>query len=176
VNILFAAAEMSPLPRSAGCDVADRCLALCGQASTCAAPLFYGIDRSKPAIEPCRCRRGAVRGGERVAVYRSDSRVVPVYLLEHERYFGRPNVYGDDDDQERFLFFCDALLAAAPRLAFLPDAVHAQDWHTGLLFTRLATLPDHRPAPDGSTRSTTSGSPGRSTAASRHTSDSTRAH
>jgi starch synthase len=77
------------------------------------------------------------------SVWRTDVHGVPVYLIENERFFGRPNVYGHDDDLDRFLFFCDALLAAAPRLGFAPDVVHAQDWHTALLLTRLAGDPSH---------------------------------
>ena len=54
--------------------------------------------------------------------------------------FDRANVYGFDDDKDRFLFFCDALLAAASHLGFRPDAIHAQDWHTAFLLTRLAAM------------------------------------
>src|SRR5262249_25476412 len=77
-------------------------------------------------------------GDERIDVWQTEVRGVPVYLLENERFFRRPNVYGYDDDPDRFLFFCDALLAAAPHLGFRPDVVHAQDWHTAFLLTRLA--------------------------------------
>jgi len=82
-------------------------------------------------------------GAESVDVWQADVNGVPVYLLENERYFGRPNVYGFDDDKERFLFYCDALLACAPHLGFQPDVIHAQDWHTALLLTRLAADPAH---------------------------------
>jgi starch synthase len=82
-------------------------------------------------------------GDERVDVWQADVRGVPVYLLENARYFGRPNVYGFDDDKERFLFFSDALLACAPHLGFRPDVIHAQDWHTALLLTRLAADDAH---------------------------------
>jgi starch synthase len=77
---------------------------------------------------------------ERVDVWMSDVRGVPVYLVENARFFDRANVYGFDDDKDRFLFFCDALLAAAPHLGFRPDAIHAQDWHTAFLLTRLAAM------------------------------------
>ena len=79
---------------------------------------------------------------------RSGAPTCTVYRCTSSRtndFFGRPNVYGHDDDIDRFLFFCDALLAAAPHLGFAPDVVHAQDWHTALLLTRLAGDPgaDH---------------------------------
>lgn len=79
-------------------------------------------------------------GEQRVNVWMADVRGVPVYLLEHAGYFDRVSVYGFDDDKDRFLFFCDALLAAAPHLGFRPGVVHAQDWHTALLLTRLAGI------------------------------------
>ena len=31
---------------------------------------------------------------------------VPVYLIENDYYFGREGLYGYDDDNERFAFFC----------------------------------------------------------------------
>jgi starch synthase len=82
-------------------------------------------------------------GAQRASVWRTDVHGVPVYLIENDEFFGRDKVYGHDDDIDRFLFFCDALLAAAPRLGFEPDVVHAQDWHTALLLTRLAGDPGH---------------------------------
>jgi starch synthase len=88
-------------------------------------------------------------GDERVDVWETDVRGVPVYLLENKRYFDRDRVYGYEDDSERFLFYCDALLAAAPHLGFVPDIVHAQDWHAALLLTRLDAQPLHRWAEAG---------------------------
>jgi starch synthase len=79
----------------------------------------------------------------RAAIWRTEVHDVPVYLVENEQFFGRANVYGHDDDLDRFLFFCDAVLAAAPELGFAPDVIHAQDWHTALLLTRLAGTPTH---------------------------------
>ncbi len=85
-------------------------------------------------------QRGETPGEQRVNVWMADVRGVPVYLIENERYFDRSSVYGFDDDKDRFLFFCDALLAAAPHLGFRPEVIHAQDWHTALLLTRLAGM------------------------------------
>ena len=82
-------------------------------------------------------------GDERVDVWQAEARGVPVYLLENARYFGRTNVYGYDDDVERFLFYCDAMLACAPHLGFRPDVVHAQDWHAALMLARLAADDRH---------------------------------
>ncbi len=149
MNVLFAAAEMSPLAKVGGLgDVAGslpRALRAAGADVRVAMPMHGAIERtSLPLTQLLHGVRVPWPGGdERVDVWQADVGGVPVYLLENARYFGRPAVYGFDDDRDRFLFFCDALLAAAAHLGFKPDAVHAQDWHAAFLLTRLAANPQH---------------------------------
>jgi len=149
LKVLFAAVEMSPLAKVGGLgDVAGslpRALRALGADVRVAMPMHAGIERE--SLHPTRVLQG-VRvpwaGSEQlVDVRQADVRGVPVYLLENGRFFDRPRVYGGDDDRERFLFYCDALLAAAPHLDFRPDVVHAQDWHAALLLARLAAAPRH---------------------------------
>ncbi|MEX2246621.1 MAG: glycogen/starch synthase [Dehalococcoidia bacterium] len=149
MNVLFAAAEMSPIVKVGGLgDVAGslpRALRALGHDVRVALPLYGTVDREAYRLEriasdievPWR------PAAERVGLWRAEVRGVPVYLIEHERMFGRNAVYGFKDDLERFLFFCDALLACAPHLGFAPDVVHAQDWHTALLLTRLSAMRAH---------------------------------
>jgi starch synthase len=144
LNVLFASVEMSPLAKVGGLgDVAGslpRALVRGGADVRIAMPLHAAIKRDALALDLVAGDIG-VRwpdGMQRASLWRADVRGVTVYLIENERFFGRADVYGYEDDVERFLFFCDALLAAAPRLGFEPDVVHAQDWHTALLLTRLA--------------------------------------
>lgn len=135
---------MSPLAKVGGLgDVAGslpRALVRDGADVRIAMPLYASIERDGLALELIA---GDVEvpwpdGTQRASAWRADVRGVAVFLIENERFFGRPKIYGYEDDIDRFLFFCDALLAAAPRLGFEPDVVHAQDWHTALLLTRLA--------------------------------------
>ncbi|MWC28112.1 glycogen synthase [Paenibacillus sp. MMS18-CY102] len=58
---------------------------------------------------------------------------ITVYLIDAPDYFGRPELYGYEDEAERFGFFCKAVLAALPLLDFKPNLLHLQDWHTGLI-------------------------------------------
>ncbi|MFC1838493.1 glycogen synthase GlgA [Thermodesulfobacteriota bacterium] len=63
---------------------------------------------------------------------------IPVYLVEREDLYNRPNLYGiagDDyyDNIERFSFFSRAALITAQRLKFKPDIIHCHDWQTGLV-------------------------------------------
>ncbi|HYM16004.1 MAG TPA: glycogen/starch synthase [Dehalococcoidia bacterium] len=149
MNVLFATMEMSPLAKVGGLgDVAGslpRALRATGADVRVAMPMHGAIERASLPLR--RVLQGVEvawpDGPQHVDVWQTDARGVPVYLLENERYFGRPTVYGFDDDLERFIFFCDALLACAPHLGFRPDVVHAQDWHTAFLMTRLATSPAH---------------------------------
>ena len=149
MKVLFAAAEMSPLAKVGGLgDVAGslpRALRAAGADVRVAMPMHGAIERT--SLQLTHLLSGVVvpwpSGDERVDVWQSDVAGVPVYLIENARYLGRPTVYGFDDDRERFLFFCDALLAAAPHLGFVPEVVHAQDWHSAFLLTRLAAHPEH---------------------------------
>lgn len=149
MNILFASAEMSPLAKVGGLgDVAGSLpLALRAEDNDVrvAMPFHAIIKRDAGSFEHILedVEVAWVDGPQFVDVWQTDVRGVPVYLIDSERFFGRPAVYGAEDDTERFLFFCDALLAVAPFLDFAPDVVHAQDWHSALLLTRLAGSSDH---------------------------------
>lgn len=57
----------------------------------------------------------------------------PIYLVENERCFGRPAVYGEADDLERFLLFSLAVMEVPKRLGWHPDILHCHDWHTGMV-------------------------------------------
>jgi len=150
LKVLFAAVEMSPLAKVGGLgDVAGSLpRALRGREVDVrvALPMHGSIERTALVGLTHVLQNVNVPwpgGDEHVDVWQTSVRDVPVYLIENERYFGRPNVYGFDDDKERFLFYCDALLACAPHLGFVPDAIHAQDWHAALLLTRLDANPQH---------------------------------
>lgn len=137
---------MSPLAKVGGLgDVAGslpRALREHGTHVRIAMPMHSAIDRTllTPRRTLTQVRVPWPDGDEHVNVWTAEVRGVPVYLVENARFFERANVYGFDDDKDRFLFFCDALLAAAPHLGFRPAVVHAQDWHTAFLLTRLAGM------------------------------------
>lgn len=56
---------------------------------------------------------------------------VPTYFIENDFYFGRDELYGYDDDNERFAFFSKAVLDMLPFADFVPDIIHCNDWQTG---------------------------------------------
>jgi starch synthase len=62
----------------------------------------------------------------------------PLYLIEREDFFGRPNLYGTPsgdyyDNLERFSFYSHAALRLAEELSFCPDLIHCHDWQSGLI-------------------------------------------
>ncbi len=88
---------------------------------------------------------GSIRGAGSVTVRIAD-RSVDGYLetdgprcdprmlyIRNDHYYGRPGLYGYEDEAERFLFYCKASLAAVKRIGFRPDVIHCNDWQTGLV-------------------------------------------
>lgn len=63
--------------------------------------------------------------------YRVDG--VVYYFLENPYYFHRNAMYEQYDDGERFAFFCHGVFALMRQLDFVPDVLHAHDWHTALI-------------------------------------------
>lgn len=62
----------------------------------------------------------------------------PFLFLEQPELFGRDFIYGHPDDARRFAAFSMGALAAAQRIGFQPDVVHANDWPSGLCMLALS--------------------------------------
>lgn len=59
---------------------------------------------------------------------------ITFYFVDNEQYFGRDYIYGmGGDEGERFAFFSRAVLEALPKIDFIPDVLHCNDWQTGLI-------------------------------------------
>lgn len=63
----------------------------------------------------------------------SDKNELPTYFIGNERYYYRENIYGYEDDNVRFFFFCKAVIEMLKRINYTPDIIHTNDWHTGFL-------------------------------------------
>ena len=69
---------------------------------------------------------------------------IPVYLIEHDGFFARPEVYSGPhgahgDNDLRFAFLSRAALTLCQQLGWTPDVVHGHDWTTGLVPVFLNT-------------------------------------
>jgi starch synthase len=59
---------------------------------------------------------------------------VQFYFVGNDEYFEREGVYGFEDDNMRFDLFCRAVLYFLDTTdEFIPDIIHCNDWHTGLI-------------------------------------------
>ena len=101
-------------------------------------PLYQQVDRqllNGGSIENVRFEwRGQAH---QVRFWYSDAAGAPTYLLEHNDFFSRPNIYGYQDDHIRFAYFSRAALALLKHLSFEPDIVHGNDWPCGFAMAEL---------------------------------------
>lgn len=58
---------------------------------------------------------------------------VDTYIIDNYHYFDRKDVYGHNDDAERFAFFTKAVFQMILRMDSKPDVLHLNDWHTAPL-------------------------------------------
>ncbi len=60
---------------------------------------------------------------------------VTYYFVDNDYYFGMrtDEIYGHHDDGERFAFFSRAVLESFDVINFIPDVIHINDWHTGMI-------------------------------------------
>lgn len=54
---------------------------------------------------------------------------VDYFFIDNKYYFDREGLYGYFDDGERFCFFSKAVIECFSIFGFVPDIIHAHDWH-----------------------------------------------
>lgn len=78
-----------------------------------------------------------------------DSYCPPTYFLENREYFElRANVYGYGDEHVRFYLLSlgclEWLLQQQETKGWVPDIIHAHDWHTGYLVEQIKKNPRYK--------------------------------
>lgn len=68
-----------------------------------------------------------------VTVYMQKLKEVTFYFVENQYYFERAQLYGYEDDGERFAYYQKAVLEMLNQLDYFPDIMNAHDWHTGMI-------------------------------------------
>lgn len=150
LKILFIAAEVAPLMKTGGlADVANalpKKLREMGHDVRVFMPCYGGIPDDAKGAYRGGCE--AQLGGETITGGYRESRLpesdVPLFLIEHNGYFGRERPYDEDgkeyeDNLARFSFFSMASLNAARSMNWRPDVVHCNDWHTAPIPAYLKT-------------------------------------
>lgn len=65
---------------------------------------------------------------------------IDYYFIDNKYYFDRDEIYGHYDDGERFAFFSKSIFDIFPLIGFVPDIIHAHDWHAALTCIYLDIL------------------------------------
>jgi starch synthase len=157
VKILFATTEAVPFAKTGGlgdvCGSLPQELANLGHEPVVIMPAFRSavncgrpIERTGISFEVPIGRKMVGGTFLRSSLPGNGSRAdeVPVYLVEHNGYFDRPDLYnerGKDyrDNCERFVFFARAALEAITKLDLGTEVVHAHDWTAALVPAYLKT-------------------------------------
>jgi len=130
MKIVICASEVVPFAKTGG--LADVCGALppvlekLGHELVIITPRYKASNIQAPAP--------VVRIGENVRVC----------FIEHNHYFGRGGLYGEEggeyqDNLERFAYFCHESFHVLKSIKFSPDIIHCHDWHTALIPILLKT-------------------------------------
>jgi starch synthase len=132
MKVLYLASEVAPYASSGevgeSAGALTSALADLGLDVRVALPL-YGAVRTVGSVSVGIAER-TVEGWLETDGPRCDPRML---YIRNDHYYGRPELYGYEDEAERFLFYSKAALAAVKRIGFRPDIIHCNDWHTGLV-------------------------------------------
>lgn len=154
MNVLFVAAEVAPLIKTGGlADVAGAlpaALRAAGHDVRVVMPRFRELrEKGVPVEGPIAS--SFLPAGERqeeLRIWRLAPKVVagdtPIYLLDIPAAFERATIYGDRDDDRRFILFARGVLALMQQLreveGWQPDVVHVNDWHGALVLNYIKTF------------------------------------
>lgn len=147
LNILFVSGECIPFCANGG--VADMCYALPKYLNKTdevdirvVLPLYSKI--------PEQYKKDFKLAGERTVeltwrkeycgIYEYEFNGITYYFIDNKQYFDRTNLFGYEDDVERFSFFSKAVLDMLPIVSFFPDVIHTNDWQSGMVCTFLKIL------------------------------------
>lgn len=157
-EVVHVTAECWPYARTGGLGEAVATLAAAqvrsGTRATVVMPLYRSVRATAGRLASVGPRFSVSFGSrsEAVRLYRSysDSDGVRVFFVEHDGFFDRPGLYGDNgadyvDNALRFGCLAKAALEAIPLIAPTADVVHAHDWHAALVPMLLRTGLDRDP-------------------------------
>jgi len=146
LRILFVASESAPFFKAGG--VADvigalpRALSRLGHDVRIILPRYKTIDPERWGLSTVMAGLATPMSGgtELVTVLETELRGVRVSFIDAPHYFQRDQLYGYDDDGERFILFCRAALEYVRAQDWAPDALHCHDWHTAIIPNWAKTL------------------------------------
>lgn len=140
MKILFVVSECLPFIKTGGlADVAGalpKILASYGHDVRIMMPGYSKIPREKFGFKAATSPFTVNHMGTDMYVGLEESAAIPnvkSYLVNQDQLFNRANLYGEPDDEHRFIIFNKSVMASMFYLNWYPDVVHCHDWHTALL-------------------------------------------
>jgi starch synthase len=150
LQILVLSAEMVPFAKTGGlADVAGalpKALKALGHDVRVAMPRYSRIDRDRFHLReilppyPVPVDDRAEDATLLTTELATSNGPVSVYMVDNQHYFERDGIYMYEDDADRFIFFCRAILEGIKQLDWQPDVIHCHDWHTAIVPNWLKTI------------------------------------
>lgn len=141
VRIVFASSEVFPFSKTGGlADVAGAlpaALAARGHEVLVVTPWYATLRADPPPLWIGDVQVPFDGGFEAAGIGTLEADGVRYAFVGHDD-FRHETLYGRPNDARRFARFTRAIPPAAARVGFVPDVVHANDWHTGHLPALLA--------------------------------------
>jgi starch synthase len=145
LRIITVSSEVTPFAKTGGlADVAgalSSALAKRGNEVAILMPYYKEVKRKNLKVEETGISTEVVLSGRAEKALLLRHRLadgLTVYFVAHDRYYERDELYGDStgdyqDNAERFIFFCRAVVAAGRLMGDKFDTIHCHDWQTGLV-------------------------------------------
>lgn len=139
MKILFTASEAMPFIMTGGLgEVAGAlpaALKKAGHDVRVVLPLYKNIPDELRAGMTFLCNYNVELGwrNQYCGIFSAVHEGVTFYFVDNEYYFKREGCYGFYDDGERFAYFSLAALELATHVGWMPDVIHAHDWHTAMV-------------------------------------------
>lgn len=146
MKVLFAASEVVPFYKTGGLgDVAGalpNALNAQGEDVRVVAPYYHEIfpEKYRDQLMDLRWFTVWINNHEEYAgVKTMRLNGVIYYFIDNKSYFSGKKLYEHWNDGERFAFFQLAVIEMMQEIDFIPDVLHANDWHTAMIPALLKT-------------------------------------
>lgn len=150
MNILFVAAEVAPFIKTGGlADVAGAlppALRRLGHDARIVMPLYRRMRKGE-IFQTGPIATSFLPVGERqeeMRIFTAQLGETPVYMLDIPAAFERDTIYGEADDDRRFILFARGVMALILHLrdvqGWQANLVHTNDWHSGLVPNYIKTF------------------------------------
>jgi starch synthase len=138
MKVLFCSSEAFPFSKTGG--LADMALFLpkslreLGHDVRIITPYYRSIQKHHKEMTFLGSANVQMGGIETVVhYYELIHQSIPYIFVQNMHYFERDQLYGYNDDAERFACFSYAILEGLETIQFYPQILHLNDWQTGMI-------------------------------------------